>query len=570
MLTYRYGYDWRGRLSTFATAEGETTYAHDDFGQLTAADHATQPDESYGYDGVGNRTNPGYLTEAPNLVRSDGVRWFDYDANGNRVASTYLATGEVTRYHYDHAGRLVWVEAELPSGVAVGAVGYGYDVYGRRVSRVEYGGSGAVLEDERWAHDGDDVLLKFGPTGAVLERYLYGPGADQLLAVWRYEAGGVQGLWVLSDHQQTVRDVVDRTGAVRKHWAYDSFGNVVAVSGEAGLRFDHLYTGREYDGATGLYFYRARWYDPQVGRFVSRDPLGLAAGDPNLSAYVFNSPLHHTDPSGMIVPLIVGGVVAAGAIYGFIQGYSTGESPSLAYALIPGYGSGQAAGAMFKQKEWFWGSVYSVAALADIAQLALLANWAMKGAGKAASAAPDLIHYTTAEAAERILNTPHKVFMIGKQQWIELPPALVGLRGIYAFSAAGVNNPVFRFVERHMPTLARLYVMLCSGIDWANTAAKVTIPASAATAAGFTRMQPYGFYTLWKWLGNTWVSRPGKLFLGTSMFVNTYPRVPPKYYAHVADAAIHSLYFLVRGAAGLLWGYEYDSQQQEQPVRPTP
>ncbi|NJM99656.1 MAG: RHS repeat-associated core domain-containing protein, partial [Phormidesmis sp. RL_2_1] len=69
------------------------------------------------------------------------------------------------------------------------------------------------------------------------------------------------------------------------------------------------YTGRERDEETGLYYYRARYFDPAVGTFVSEDPLGFGAGDVNMYRYVFNSPTNYTDPSGEIVPL----VIAAGA-----------------------------------------------------------------------------------------------------------------------------------------------------------------------------------------------------------------------------------------------------------------
>lgn len=58
------------------------------------------------------------------------------------------------------------------------------------------------------------------------------------------------------------------------------------------------FTGREYDAETGLYYYRARHYDPGTGRFIQSDPLGLAAGDVNLYAYTWNDPANWTDPSG--------------------------------------------------------------------------------------------------------------------------------------------------------------------------------------------------------------------------------------------------------------------------------
>jgi len=78
---------------------------------------------------------------------------------------------------------------------------------------------------------------------------------------------------------------------------YDSYGNVVAeVNPAAGDRFK--FTGQDYDAETGLYWYWMRYYDPGVGRFTTCDPLGIAAGDLNLTRYVNNSPTTSTDPTG--------------------------------------------------------------------------------------------------------------------------------------------------------------------------------------------------------------------------------------------------------------------------------
>jgi RHS repeat-associated protein len=77
---------------------------------------------------------------------------------------------------------------------------------------------------------------------------------------------------------------------------YDAFGNKVVDGGSGGDRF--LYTGREWDGPIGQYYYRARYYSPTIGRFGSEDPLGFSGGDANLYRYVDNSPTNAVDPSG--------------------------------------------------------------------------------------------------------------------------------------------------------------------------------------------------------------------------------------------------------------------------------
>src|SRR5262249_15828499 len=86
-------------------------------------------------------------------------------------------------------------------------------------------------------------------------------------------------------------------GGLLNHIDYDSFGNIIAQTNPAaGDRF--TFTGREWDPVLALYYYRARFYDPQLGRFISQDPMGFSAGDVNLYRYVGNDPLNLMDPSG--------------------------------------------------------------------------------------------------------------------------------------------------------------------------------------------------------------------------------------------------------------------------------
>jgi len=112
----------------------------------------------------------------------------------------------------------------------------------------------------------------------------------------RTNSGGTSA-WYLSDRLGTIRDITNTTGTVLDHIAYDSYGDVTSESGAAnGDQFK--YTGREQDPATGLYYYRARFYDPTSGRFISQDPKEFNAGDVNLYRYVKNRPTYYVDPSG--------------------------------------------------------------------------------------------------------------------------------------------------------------------------------------------------------------------------------------------------------------------------------
>jgi RHS repeat-associated protein len=90
--------------------------------------------------------------------------------------------------------------------------------------------------------------------------------------------------------------LADSTGAIRTSYGYDPYGN----TGATGTANDnsYQYAGRENDG-TGLYFNRARYYDPSWGRFISQDPIGFAGGDVNLYQYVRANPISASDPIGL-------------------------------------------------------------------------------------------------------------------------------------------------------------------------------------------------------------------------------------------------------------------------------
>ncbi len=101
----------------------------------------------------------------------------------------------------------------------------------------------------------------------------------------------------MADNLGTVRTLLDSQGNRIRDLVFAAWGEITQDT-NASVDFPFAFTGREYDRETGLYFYRARYYDPRTGRFISADPLGFAAGDTNLSRYVANSPTNFRDPTG--------------------------------------------------------------------------------------------------------------------------------------------------------------------------------------------------------------------------------------------------------------------------------
>jgi RHS repeat-associated protein len=282
----------------------------------------------YDYDPNGNRdqdiTNSSGTfddtTGDVNRLDSDGVYDYEYDDEGNLVLRTEIATGDYTVYEWDHRNRLTYMYTVEDSSTSSFENFY-YDAHNQLIYRY-HDGDGiwqSRLDASRHAfvYDEGQIVLQFDyaatlgdiPAAGLRHRYLWAEAVDQLLADEATYDG--ETLWAMTDHQNSVRDVVDDNGTLRKHTQYDSFGRVTdeeyfdtagdPVSAAHAEAIAQLfgYTGRYLDKYTGLQNNLHRWYDANIGRWLSEDPIGFAAGDANLYRYVGNAATMYVDPAGL-------------------------------------------------------------------------------------------------------------------------------------------------------------------------------------------------------------------------------------------------------------------------------
>jgi RHS repeat-associated protein len=343
-----YGYTWsqRNQLSAIdflpsAYDDEDVDYTYDARGQLdTAVFGDTDLNEDYDYDSNGNRTevtntagvDQDYDTTADNRLLFDGTYHYSYDAEGNRSrkfidvddSNTYTAGDTVvTAYYWDHRNRLVLI-SEHPEWGQGGTQGveYYYDAMNQLVRRrVDPDGSSG---SDPWEHtvfvwENGQIVMQLQDEGTdwlteadLTNRYLWGPGVDQLLADeqidWSDSDADGEVLWSLADHLSSVRDVVDNNGTVRIHRDFDSFGNVqsethynasgnTVTSGQAGYVSEIFgYTGKLFEVYTDLQYNNARWYDAKVGRWISKDYIWDGT---NRYAYGNNAPTVFVDPTGL-------------------------------------------------------------------------------------------------------------------------------------------------------------------------------------------------------------------------------------------------------------------------------
>jgi len=290
-----YQYNVTGTRSSEAREDGNTrTFGYDQVDRVLSSVNSTLPptrNETFAYDLEGNWTTNARVYDAADELAQDANYDYSYDAEGNLAQKTNRTNpADQTNYTYDAQNRLVQLVSPLGTSV------YAYDALGRRIARAVNGTTTRYILDEqnvRLELDGSNALSAAN-THAALDRLLV-----------RDQTGGP--LFYQSDGLGSITALTDATGAVVERYRYSAFGRLEVLDANFQPvtinqpRTPYTYAGREWEPEAALYFNRARFYDPSLGRFISRDPIGEAGGL-NLYGYVFNNPVNLNDPLGLEPP----------------------------------------------------------------------------------------------------------------------------------------------------------------------------------------------------------------------------------------------------------------------------
>ncbi|EJM83803.1 MULTISPECIES: RHS repeat-associated core domain-containing protein [unclassified Pseudomonas] len=290
-----YTYAVNGNLATVADSRhGQRSYYYDALNRLTRVRHTRDdPPESFAHDPAGNllmQNRPGVAAVKGNRLLMQGDRHYDYDAFGNLIRER-RGTGQklVTEYAYDCQHRLVSVTT--PDGRCAS---YRYDAFGRRIAKTVDG------KTTEFFWQGDNLVAE--SSREHYRSYVYEPGTFRPLAM--LDGKGPRKacpFYYQLDHLGTPQELTDFGGEIVWSAKYNAYGKVTRLAFGGGEQLEQplRFQGQYFDAESGLHYNRHRYYDPEVGRYLTPDPVKLAGG--------LNGYRYALNPTGWVDPLGLSG-----------------------------------------------------------------------------------------------------------------------------------------------------------------------------------------------------------------------------------------------------------------------
>ena len=295
--SYAYTYDANGNRTSVTSTAGTINYQYDELNRQTQETLLDGTTIDYVYDAVGNRTSKtvtnggqtvtNYTYNDGNELTAVGGQAYTYDANGN------LTSNGTNTFVYNEINQLIQVK---DSGGTVIA-SYTYDDQGKRINATASGST------TYYHYSGDKVIYTTDANNNIIADYTYDSQGNPATMTYN----GTTYYYQINGHGD-VMYLTNGSGNVAAQYTYDAWGNILSQSGSMASINPYKYAGYTYDENTGLYYLMARYYDADVGRFLTRDtfqgfknePLGL-----NYYAYCINNPVIFIDSDGHYAQVLI-------------------------------------------------------------------------------------------------------------------------------------------------------------------------------------------------------------------------------------------------------------------------
>lgn len=319
--TLNYTHDNIGLITSKSINGQSTNYSYDAIGRLTQ-DGAI----SNSYDVAGNNQNNAAVYDmTTNQLTSTDAYSFIYDSYGNVIRKTSLVDNSKKIYIWNARNQLISVQTQDENNLSTHTLVFTYDALGRRASKTVDGFT------QNYLYDGQDIIAITDTDNNPVSIITHDERTDTPISI----VTGSESFYYQRDHQGSILSLTDGSQNKVEEFIYTDAYGVTQKTHTVATNNPYAYTGREFD-EEDLYYYRARYYDPTMQRFLSEDPIGYNSGDFNFYRYVGNNPTNYIDPSGNFFFLLYPAVPAGLELLGWLGLYAAlNPPPPLPYDLNP-------------------------------------------------------------------------------------------------------------------------------------------------------------------------------------------------------------------------------------------
>ena len=335
-------YDERHKLVEIESTDVHIAYSYNEVGEIYLKWNSKDDDaklcrynrrgeliqvgrDDFSYNSAGNRVEEGWEYNYKNQLTQTPKYLYGYDERGNLKSKTHRETKERTLYSFNLFNQLLSVKKQNQAQESLEEFHYAYDALNRRVKKTTI--KGTTQTTHYYLYNNHNIVAILDENKKTLATIVHDKSIDTPLSITthqnplrelteveesyyhelpRAEKGFIdkkrrsRTYYYNRDHQGSIHTLTNEAGEVVESFRYnESYGTIVSHTKREETLNPYCYTGREFE-TEELYYYRARYYDPTIGRFISNDPIEFLAGDFNFYRYVGNSPVGWVDPWGLL------------------------------------------------------------------------------------------------------------------------------------------------------------------------------------------------------------------------------------------------------------------------------